>query len=87
MAVLQDFGSVALTVDTGYEDALNVFTADAPYIFEVIAVNSTADDKTFDVFVVHDGDTVASQYGWIVKDLPLPGNNAYTTTRLSLIHI
>jgi hypothetical protein len=84
MAVLQDFGSVGLTTDTAYTAAENMFTADAPYLFEVTATNMTADDKSVDVFVVHDGDTSWDQYGWIVRSLPLPGNNAYTTIRFAV---
>lgn len=84
MSVLQELGNLYLTVDTAVESGPSFGAADSAYIGEVIAVNHTADDKIFSIYVVQAGDESIQDYKWIVRNLPLPGNNAYTTTRFAV---
>ena len=84
MSVLQELGNIYLSVDTAVETGPSFGTADSTYIGEVIAVNHTSDDKLISVYVVQAGDESIPDYKWIIRDLPLPGNNAYTTTRFAV---
>lgn len=63
----------------------SVFTAlNATYLCSVIITNKAATEQTARVWVVPSGATQASQYGYIVYDVPVPSANAIETHRFAI---
>ena len=62
-----------------------VFTAvNATYLCSAIITNKAAEEKTARVWVRPSGATQASQYGYIVYDVPVPAANAIETHRFAI---
>jgi hypothetical protein len=63
----------------------SVFTAtNATYLCSVIITNKAVTEQTARVWVVPSGATLASQYGYIVYDVPVPAANAIETHRFAI---
>ena len=61
-----------------------VYTADASYLSSVIVTNKGASAATARVWVVPLGATTASQYGYILYDVPVPANNSLESHRFAI---
>lgn len=63
----------------------SVFTAaNATYLCSVIITNKDSVEKTGRVWVVPNGATQASQYGYIVYDVAVPAGNSIETHRFAI---
>jgi len=61
-----------------------LFTADNQYLMSVIATNKSASSADLSVWVEPAGTASASQYAYIVYELPIDGLNSYETFRFAV---
>ena len=61
-----------------------VYTADASYLSSVIVTNKSGSAATARVWVVPLGATTASEYGYILYDVPVPANNSLESHRFAI---
>jgi hypothetical protein len=83
-AVVEDHGDVYISSACDYTNGIEFFQADNGYLIDIIATNLEITDGVIYVYIVHSGDSLYTQHGWLAFNLPLPSQNSWTSSKLAI---
>lgn len=84
-SIISDLGVVYLSAaSTPTSSPTLLYTTSSAYLVEVTITNLAITDGVAYILVKHSGDSTSTQWAHIVYNLPVPSQNAYTTTKIAV---